>query len=100
MHVPWSFGVASWVFVSVVSTLAGGLNGTNVGFADGAARTQAQFYWPQHAIADVAGNVLVADDYNQRVRRIAPNGGMCLALSLGFVTLFRCVSPSVSARAP
>ena len=63
------------LILAAVSTLAGGLNGTNVGFGDGAARTQALFYWPQHAIVDLAGNVLVADDYNQRVRRIAPNGG-------------------------
>ena len=58
-----------------MSTLAGGLNGTNIGFADGAALTEALFLYPQHAIVDLAGNVLVADSFNQRVRRIAPNGG-------------------------
>ena len=68
------------VLAAVVSTLAGGSTGTNVGFADGAARTQALFYYPHHNIVDLAGNVLVADDFNQRVRRIAPNGGTSLHL--------------------
>ena len=72
------------LIVAVVSTLAGGLKGTNVGFADGAALTQAQFCWPHHAIADLAGNVLVADDFNQRVRRIAPNSGTRLSSALGW----------------
>ena len=78
--------------VAVVSTLAGGLNGTNVGFADGGALTQAQFYSPQHAIVDVAGNVLVADDYNQRVRLIAPSGGTrfpLFALGFEFLSMLR-----------
>ena len=63
--------------LSVVSTVAGGFTGTVTGFADGAALTQALFCRPHHAIMDVAGNILVADTYNQRVRRIAPHGGTC-----------------------
>ena len=67
------------IFAAVVSTLAGGSTGVNVGFAEGAARMQALFYQPHHTLIDPVGNIVVADTYNQRVRRVAPNGGMsCL----------------------
>ena len=69
MHLTYNWSLAA------VSTVSGGSTGTNVGFADGAALTQALLYHPRHAIVDLAGNVLVADSFNQRVRRIAPNGG-------------------------
>ena len=81
--------MASLVIDAAVSTLAGGLTGTNVVYADGMALTQALFNGPEHAIVDIAGNVLVADDYNQRVRRIAPNGGT--RLFLVFVSLLSCL---------
>jgi sugar lactone lactonase YvrE len=56
----------------VVTTLAG----TGVaGFADGAAG-QAQFNGPVGVAADKAGNVYVADTYNDRIRRIAPDGSV------------------------
>ncbi|MES2901589.1 MAG: NHL repeat-containing protein [Pseudomonadota bacterium] len=53
-----------------VSTLAG--NGTP-GFADGVGK-QALFNGPVGVAVDQAGNVLVADTYNDRIRRIAPDG--------------------------
>jgi hypothetical protein len=53
-----------------VSTLAG--NGTS-GFADGSA-SNAQFNYPRSIAADRNGNVFVADENNQRIRKIAPDG--------------------------
>lgn len=56
----------------VVTTLAG----TGVaGFADGAAG-QAQFNGPVGVALDQAGNVYVADTYNDRIRKIAPDGSV------------------------
>ena len=56
----------------VVSTLAG--TGAP-GFRDGPA-AQAQFNGPVGVAADKAGNVYVADTYNDRIRRIAPDGSV------------------------
>lgn len=54
----------------MVSTLAG----TGVaGFRDGAG-TQAQFNGPIGVAVDARGNVYVADTYNDRIRRIDPQG--------------------------
>jgi sugar lactone lactonase YvrE len=54
----------------VVSTLAG--NGT-IGFADGNA-TAAQFHFSNGVSTDSQGNVYVADNGNNRIRKISPSG--------------------------
>ena len=54
----------------VVSTIAG--DGT-AGYADGPV-AQAKFDGPIGVAVDEAGDILVADSYNDRVRLIAPNG--------------------------
>ena len=56
----------------VVSTLAGG---GAAGYRDGPG-AQAQFNGPLALALDKAGNVLVADTYNDRLRRIAPDGSV------------------------
>jgi len=56
----------------VVSTLAG--NGAP-GYRDGPG-AQAQFNGPLGVAADQAGNVYVADTYNDRIRKIAPDGSV------------------------
>src|SRR5215813_8334598 len=54
----------------MVSTIAG--DGT-AGYADGPA-SQAKFDGPVGVAVDQAGDVFVADSYNDRVRMISPNG--------------------------
>ncbi len=53
-----------------VTTLAGG---ANAGFADGAAR-QAQFNGAIGIAVDPAGNILIADTDNHRIRKLTPQG--------------------------
>ena len=55
----------------VVSTIAGG---STSGFADGAG-TSARFNNPSGLALDSSGNVYVADQYNHRIRKIAPAVG-------------------------
>ena len=54
----------------MVSTLAGG---ASAGHADGPG-AQALFNGPVGVAVDLAGNVFVADSYNDRIRKIAPGG--------------------------
>ena len=56
-----------------VVTLAGGYFGASVGFLDGTG-AQASFANPMTMAMDLSGNLLVADRYNQRIRRVTPDG--------------------------
>ncbi len=72
---------------AVVSTLAGGLNGSNVAFAD-ASGTNAGFNHPYGVAVDANGNVFVADMYNQRIRKVTAVVGTFLREGY-FDALFR-----------
>jgi len=64
-----------------IATIAGGVN---PGFAgDGGPATAALFNNPQGLTVDAAGNVYVADTFNQRVRKIAANGIVTTVLGTG-----------------
>lgn len=60
-----------------VTTLAGGGGGgwNGSGSANGAG-TSASFYSPNGVAVDVGGNVYVADQTNQRIRKISPSGSV------------------------
>ncbi len=62
---------------AVVSTLAGGVSGTNGAYAD-APGTNAGFNKPGGVAVDASGNLFVADTYNQRIRKMTAGGGTLL----------------------
>ena len=64
-----------------VSTLAGEVSG----FANGVG-TNAGFRQPSGVAVDASGNVFVADQANNRIRRVTTDGGTWI----GLVTLHAC----------
>ncbi len=56
----------------MVSTLAGGVSGTDGAYADGNG-TNAGFNYPIGMAVDASGNVFVTD--NQRIRKVTAGGG-------------------------
>ena len=57
-----------------ISTVAG--NGTAGYNGDNIAATRASLYFPQGVAADGAGNLYIADTYNQRVRKVDSSGNI------------------------
>jgi DNA-binding beta-propeller fold protein YncE len=79
---------------AVVSTLAGGISGTNSAFFDGSG-TNAGFNRPRGVAVDASGNVFVADSGNQRIRKVTASGGT----RIGPVTL-RASCADIEIEAP
>lgn len=61
-----------------VVTVAGSTPGT----ADGTG-TAAQFYWPQGVAVDANGNVYVAGNYDNRIRKVTPDGRVTTVIGTG-----------------
>ncbi len=57
---------------AVITTLAGGVNGTVGGFADGYG-SNARFFEPRGLAVDVNGSVFVTDS-NNRIRKVTAGG--------------------------
>ncbi len=70
---------------AVVSTLAGGVNGTQMVYFD-ASGTSAGFSSPRGVAVDASGNVFVADTNNNLIRKVTSGGGT----RIGPVTLHAC----------
>jgi hypothetical protein len=70
---------------AVVSTLAGGVSGTNSAYID-ASGINAGFNYPWGVAVDASGNVFVGDRVNQRIRKVTVDGGT----RIGLVTLRAC----------
>ena len=79
-----------------IATVAG--SGT-AGFAgDGGVATDAQLNHPEGVAVDPAGNVLVADTRNNRVRRVSPDGTIAAVAGDGGTGLFGDGGPATRAR--
>ncbi len=74
---------------AVVSTLAGGVSGADGIYADGTG-TNAGFRNPIGVAVDASGNVFVADTDNQRIRKVAPDGGTRIGPVTLSVSAWRC----------
>jgi hypothetical protein len=79
--------IVRWVTPTGTMITYGGTP-TSAGFSgDGGSALKGQFYYPDGIARDSAGNTYVADQYNQRIRKITPFAGYGLsASSLSFET--------------
>jgi hypothetical protein len=91
------FMVAVDEFVrAVVTTLAGGVNGTNEAFADGSG-SNAGFNYPTGVAVDASGNVFVVDQ-DDRIRKVTPGGGTAIGRGRGSLHQFYSSSVTPSLR--
>ncbi len=67
--------VVDW---AVVTTLAGGVNGTIGAFGDGSG-SNANFSYPWGVAVDASGNVFVGDHGNHRIRKVTAGGGTLIS---------------------
>lgn len=66
-----------------IATIAG--NG-NAGFSgDGGPATQASLWYPKSILPDAAGNLLIVDSFNSRIRVVAPNGVITTLAGSGII---------------
>uniref|UniRef100_A0A6C0D8L4 Teneurin NHL domain-containing protein n=1 Tax=viral metagenome TaxID=1070528 RepID=A0A6C0D8L4_9ZZZZ len=68
-----------------ITSVAG--NGTNNFSGDGGPSTSAAFRFPQAVAVDGRGNVLIADTYNQRIRRVDMSGIITTVVGTGGVSI-------------
>ncbi|MGV3559149.1 NHL domain-containing protein [Larkinella arboricola] len=56
----------------IINTVAG--NGTENYGGDGGPATEARFHFPTDVAVDAQGNLFIVDQFNSRIRKVAPNG--------------------------
>src|SRR5271168_113678 len=64
-----------------IQTIAG--NGSQSYSGDGSSAIQAALNVPVEVFADQKGNLFIADQYNNRIRKIAPNGAISTVAGTG-----------------
>jgi hypothetical protein len=68
----------------IITTVAGNVTGGYSG--DGSVATSAELAWPYGVAVDSAGNLFIADEYNQRIRKVWNSGSPFPSLTLSNVT--------------
>jgi len=69
----------------VISTVAGnGFVGGPGGYRDGGAATDAYLYYPSGVAVDASGNLFIADQDNQRIRKVDADGIITTVAGSGF----------------
>jgi hypothetical protein len=82
---------------AVVSTLAGGVSGTNKTYSDGSG-TDAGFNWLTGVAVDASGNMFVADQNNHRIRKVTAGGGTRIELVAVRALALRTVTSEAPAQ--
>ena len=65
----------------IISTVAG--DGSTTYSGDGGSAVYALFYGPGSVAVDAAGNLLIADTGNNRIRKVGPNGIIATVVGIG-----------------
>ncbi len=87
-------GVANAQSQGIITTIAG--SGTAGFSGDGGAAISAQFSSPQGVTVDAAGNVFVADAYNQRIRKIDAVTGIISTYAGGGLATSYGIAPTTA----
>jgi sugar lactone lactonase YvrE len=80
----------------IITTLAG--NGDTDFGGDGGPATKASLYWPLNTAVDSAGNVYIADDNHNRVRKVSPDGIITTVIGDGEPASTGDGGPAIKAR--
>jgi trimeric autotransporter adhesin len=79
-----------------ITTVAG--NGKSGFSGDGGLATQASLWYPKGLLVDAAGNLLIADSFNSRIRVVAPNGIITTLAGSGLIGDQGDAGPALQAR--
>ncbi len=80
----------------IMSTLAG--DGDTTFGGDGGPATKASLYWPLNTAVDAAGDVYIADDNHNRVRKVTPDGTITTVIGDGVPASSGDGGPAARAR--
>ncbi|GAA1938293.1 NHL repeat-containing protein [Kitasatospora viridis] len=80
----------------IITTVAG--NGTAGYLSDGGPAVATSLYYPTDVTLDDAGNLYIADDYDQRVRRVSTDGTITTVAGSGIGGYVDDGGPAVAAR--